>query len=199
MTLTSKQENMLIEEVKQTATAIQAKNTSFGQFGLLGVLILAAVAGISKDGDGKVILLAAPPALCIILAFMMQLFGDALALGVYIETLQNKLNETLQGEGVKLAYNDIMHKRRYLSILGIQVVFLMLICSAYVASGMIAFNLESYRSWGIVFFYASTFVGFGTLILAVIDGMSSESAAQRILGGGPADAKGAFGLRRVSK
>ncbi|MEU9631589.1 hypothetical protein AB0D89_33015 [Streptomyces luteogriseus] len=199
MALTSDQEKMLVEEVKQTATAIQAKNTSFGQFGLLAVLVLGAVAGISKGGDGKVMLLAAPPALCVILAFMMQLFGDALALGVYIETLQNKLNETLEGEGVKLAYNDVMHKRRYLSILGIQVVFLMLICAAYVVSGVIAFNLESYRSWGIIFFWASAIVGFVTLILAVIDGMSSESAAQRILGGGSADVKGAFGLRKVSK
>ncbi|MFD6183557.1 hypothetical protein [Streptomyces goshikiensis] len=190
---------MLIEEVKQTATAIQAKNTSFGQFGLLAVLVLGAVAGISKSGDGKVMLLAAPPALCVILAFMIQLFGDALALGVYIETLQNKLNETLEEEGVKLAYNDVMHKRRYLSILGIQVIFITLICSAYAIAGIIAFNLDSYRSWGIFFFFVSVFVGLGTLILAAIDGMSSESSAQRILGGGSASMKGAFGLRKVRK
>lgn len=190
---------MLIEEVKQTATVIQAKNTSFGQFGLLAVLVLGAVAGISKSGDGEVMLLAAPPALCVILAFMIQLFGDALALGVYIETLQNKLNETLEEEGVKLAYNDVMHNRRYLSILGIQVIFITLICSAYVISGIIAFNLDSYRNWGIFFFFVSVFVGLGNLILAAIDGMSSESSAQRILGGGSASMKGAFGLRKVRK
>ncbi|MFJ7181940.1 hypothetical protein ACIQXA_37590 [Streptomyces massasporeus] len=198
MKLTSDQEKILIEEVKQTATAIQAKNTSFGQFGLLAALVLGAVAGISKSGSGgEVILLAAPPALCVVLAFMMQLFADALALGIYIEALQSKLNESLKETGIKLSYNEVMHKRQYLSILGIQIIFLMLIGSAYAISGVIAFHLESYRCLGISFFFVSLFVGGGTMILAVIDGVSSESAAQRLVGGGSADSAGVFGLRQL--
>ncbi|MFI6150559.1 hypothetical protein [Streptomyces sp. NPDC051109] len=143
------------------------------------------------------ILLAAPPALYVILAFKMQLFGDALALGVYIETLQSKLNESLEGTGIKLAYNDVMHKSLYLSILGIQVIFLMLIVSAYAISGAVAFHLKTYRCLGIAFFIVSVLVGVGTLVLAVIDGMSSESAPQRLLGGGSAEMKGVFGIRKA--
>ncbi|MEV5877512.1 hypothetical protein AB0L75_25485 [Streptomyces sp. NPDC052101] len=181
MGLTPEQQTIVVEEAKQVAAMIQSKYTSLGQIGALALVVVTAVAGIAKTGGVGPIFLAAPPMLCIALATMTHFYADALALGVYLEKLQSALNEDLPGE-VKLEYNKLLHRRRYLGLIPIQGTFLLLICAAYIAAGEIAYNLARHGGASQVFYWTSLVLGSACLILAAVDALRSERVAAQLIG-----------------